>query len=97
MSVQEDVLDLIFGRWRSQTLHAGTKLGVFECVNKEPKLATEIAAELALDPALAYRLNAGARRAWTAARRCRAYILDNGNRRVIARGPSTIFACDDAA
>ena len=56
MSVQEDVLDLIFGRWRSQTLHAGTKLGVFECINKEPKLATEIAAELALDPALAYRL-----------------------------------------
>lgn len=56
MTAQEAVLDLIFGRWRSQTLHAGVKLGVFEVVSKTPKPATEIATELDLDDALAYRL-----------------------------------------
>ena len=56
MTEQESVLDLIFGRWRSQTLHAGVKLGIFEVVGETPKPATEIAAELDLDAALAYRL-----------------------------------------
>jgi hypothetical protein len=56
MTAQEAVLDLIFGRWRSQTLHAGVKLGVFEVVGEMPKPATGIAAELGLDGALAYRL-----------------------------------------
>ncbi len=56
MPAQDDVMDLIFGRWRSQTLHAGTKLGVFEAVGAEAKLAGDIARELALDPALSYRL-----------------------------------------
>ncbi len=56
MTQQEDVLGLIFGRWRSQILHAGTKLGVFECVSDDPKTSAEIAADLELDPALAYRL-----------------------------------------
>ena len=45
MPVQEDVLDLIFGRWRSQTLHAGTKLGVFEYVDENPKPVAAVAAE----------------------------------------------------
>jgi hypothetical protein len=26
----DEVMDLIFGRWRSQTLSAGTELGVFD-------------------------------------------------------------------
>ncbi len=56
MPVQEEVFDLIFGRWRSQVLHAGTKLDVFECVGEAPRPAADIAAELSLDAALAYRL-----------------------------------------
>ena len=30
MSSQEKVLDLIFGRWRSQIVYAGVKLGIFD-------------------------------------------------------------------
>ncbi len=56
MAAQGEVLDLIFGRWRSQTLHAGVKLGVFEVVGEAPKPTTVIAGELSLDYALAYRL-----------------------------------------
>ena len=56
MSQQDDVLDLIFGRWRSQILHAGTKLGIFEYVGDEPRSSEAIAADLDLDSALAYRL-----------------------------------------
>ena len=56
MPVQDDVMDLIFGRWRSQNLHAGTKLNVFECVGAEAKPAAQIATELSLDGELAYRL-----------------------------------------
>ena len=53
---QEIVLDLLYGRWRTQTLFAGVKLGIFEGVEGEPMLAGEIARELNLDPALSYRL-----------------------------------------
>jgi hypothetical protein len=37
MSEHEKTLDIIFGRWKSQILHAGVKLGVFDCVNSVPK------------------------------------------------------------
>lgn len=50
------VLDLIFGRWRSQILHAGVHLDIFDTVGPEPQDAGSIARELGLDPALAYRL-----------------------------------------
>ena len=50
------VLDIIFGRWRSQIAHAGVKLGMFEAVGREPKDAARVAEELKLDPALSYRL-----------------------------------------
>jgi hypothetical protein len=53
---QGKVLDLIFGRWRSQILYAGVKLGIFEVLRPGPKTATVIAHELRLDSALAYRL-----------------------------------------
>jgi len=57
MSDPEDiVLDLLYGRWRSQTLYAGVKLGVFAVVGREPRPSAEIARELNLDPALLYRL-----------------------------------------
>ncbi len=53
---QNIVLDLLYGRWRSQTLYAGVKLGIFEVVASEPKSIVEIANELDLDSALSYRL-----------------------------------------
>ena len=56
MSGYEKTLDIIFGRWRSQILYAGVKLGVFDNVNSVPKNASEIAKELGLDSSLAYRL-----------------------------------------
>ena len=56
MSGNEKTLDIIFGRWRSQILYTGVKLGVFDCVNSVPKNASEIANQLGLDYSLAYRL-----------------------------------------
>ena len=56
MSHQEKVLDLIFGRWRSQVLYAGVKLGIFDALRAGPKTATLIGHELDLDLALGYRL-----------------------------------------
>ena len=53
---QPKVLDLIFGRWRSQILYAGVKLGVFDALRNGPRKATAIAHELGLDPHLTYRL-----------------------------------------
>ena len=53
----DQVMDLIFGRWRSQTLSAGTELGVFDHLNKDrAKKAETLATELDVDPALLYRL-----------------------------------------
>jgi predicted transcriptional regulator len=56
MSIYEKTLDIIFGRWRSQILYAGVKLGVFDYVTSVPKNALDIAKELNLDYTLAYRL-----------------------------------------
>lgn len=53
---QEKVLDLIFGRWRSQILYAGVQLGIFDALRTGPKKANALARELGLDPQLAYRL-----------------------------------------
>jgi hypothetical protein len=55
-TAQDTVLDLFYGRWRSQTLHAGVELGVFEVASAAPTSSARIAEELGLDPALAYRL-----------------------------------------
>lgn len=53
---KEKVLDIIFGRWRSQILYAGVKLGVFDALREGPQQATTVATTLALDPTLSYRL-----------------------------------------
>ena len=53
---QEKVLDIIFGRWRSQILYAGVKLGIFDALRNGPNNARAIAHELGLDPHLTYRL-----------------------------------------
>lgn len=50
------VMELITGRWRSQTLYTGVELGVFEVVEEQPKHAVEIADQLDLDEEKGYRL-----------------------------------------
>ena len=43
----DQVMDLIFGRWRSQTLSAGTELGVFDHLDKrQAKTAETLAGEV---------------------------------------------------
>jgi hypothetical protein len=51
------VMDLIFGRWRSQTLYAGVRLGVFDVLDEaEPLAAGDAAVLLDADATLLYRL-----------------------------------------
>jgi hypothetical protein len=50
------VMDLIFGRWRSQILYAGVKLGVFDALARGPRSAVSVASELDVDAGLLYRL-----------------------------------------
>ena len=55
-SSYEKTLDVIFGRWKSQTLYAGVRLGIFDSVSSDSKEAAQIAKEIGLDDAMAYRL-----------------------------------------
>jgi hypothetical protein len=50
------VIDLIFGRWRSQILYTGVKLGVFDALTNGPKSAVSVATELDVEAGLLYRL-----------------------------------------
>jgi O-methyltransferase domain/Dimerisation domain len=50
------VIDLIFGRWRSQMLYVGVKLGVFDALASGPKNAVSVASALEVDADLLYRL-----------------------------------------
>jgi hypothetical protein len=50
------VIALIFGRWRSQILYAGVKLGVFDALASGPRSAARVARELNVDAGLLYRL-----------------------------------------
>ena len=52
----ELVFDLIFGRWRSQILHAGAALGVFDQLSDKSTSATTVAEAINADPAMLYRL-----------------------------------------
>jgi hypothetical protein len=53
----EQVMDLIVGRWRSQTLYAGAELGVFDHLDRTTaKGAVRLAGEMGVDAALLYRL-----------------------------------------
>jgi hypothetical protein len=56
MSDYEKAVDTILGRWKSQILYSGVKLGIFESVSTVPKHTSEIAQELGLDSSLSYRL-----------------------------------------
>ena len=53
---RQAAMDLIFGRWRSQVLYAGVKLGVFDALAGGTKNASDLADDLSLDPPLTYRL-----------------------------------------
>lgn len=56
-SAPEHVIELIFGRWRSQILYAGTALGVFDHLAAETETdAPALARQVGADPALLYRL-----------------------------------------
>jgi Dimerisation domain len=53
----EKVIDLIYGRWRSQILYAGVELGVFDHVATNcSRQADAVAAEIGADEKLLYRL-----------------------------------------
>lgn len=52
----QSVMDILFGRWRSQILYAGVKLGVFDALRTAPKTADDVASELQLDAPHTYRL-----------------------------------------
>jgi O-methyltransferase domain/Dimerisation domain len=56
-AASDQVMDLIFGRWRSQILSAGTELAVFDRLdNRSAKTADTLAVELGADPLHLYRL-----------------------------------------
>jgi hypothetical protein len=53
----DKIIDLIYGRWRSQILYAGVELGVFDHVaGNRSKQADALAAEIGADEKLLYRL-----------------------------------------
>jgi Dimerisation domain/O-methyltransferase domain len=53
----DEVLDLIYGHWRSRILYAGVELGVFDHVARSgSKQAEAVAAEIGVDQTLLYRL-----------------------------------------
>jgi O-methyltransferase domain/Dimerisation domain len=53
---RQSVMDVLFGRWRSQILYAGVRLGIFDALAAGPRKADHLAAELRLDGSGGYRL-----------------------------------------
>ena len=56
MSEFDKVVDIIFGRWKSQILYTGAKLGVFDYLTTNPKEIDQIAKDLNIDKKMAYRI-----------------------------------------
>lgn len=53
----DHVMDLIFGRWRSQVLYAGAELGVYDHLDAaEAASAAALAPKIGADPGMLYRL-----------------------------------------
>jgi hypothetical protein len=53
----DHVVDLIFGRWRSQILYAGAALDVFAHLSPDKhRMAAGVASEIGTDPTMLYRL-----------------------------------------
>ena len=56
---EAQVLDLLFGSWRSQLLSAGVQLGVFEALGRGPASADQVAGELQGEARRLYRRRKG--------------------------------------
>ena len=56
MSEFDKVVDLIFGRWKSQILYTGAKIGIFDYLTTNPKEIGQIAKDLNLNETMAYRI-----------------------------------------
>lgn len=54
--VRARTMELVFGRWRSQILYAGVRLGLLDAVGQGAASSREVAARRALDPERTYRL-----------------------------------------
>ena len=53
---KEQIMDIIFGRWRNRILYTGVELGIFDILKNTPTSIMDIAGKLELDMALSYRL-----------------------------------------
>ncbi|WP_148687271.1 methyltransferase [Candidatus Nitrosocosmicus hydrocola] len=56
MSEFDNTIDIIFGRWKSQILYAGAKIGIFDYLTEAPKDLHQIAQDLNLNETMAYRI-----------------------------------------
>jgi predicted transcriptional regulator len=56
MSEIDKVVDIIFGRWKSQILYTCAKLGIFDYLTTNPKEIGQIAKDLNLDEKMTYRI-----------------------------------------
>jgi predicted transcriptional regulator len=56
MSEIDKVVDILFGRWKSQILYTCAKLGIFDYLTTNPKEIGQIAKDLNLDEKMTYRI-----------------------------------------
>ena len=56
MSEFDKTMDIIFGRWKSQILYTGAKIGIFDYLTTNPKEIGQIAKDLDLNETMAYRI-----------------------------------------
>jgi hypothetical protein len=56
MSEFDKTIDIVFGRWKSQILYTGAKLGIFDYLTTNPKEISQIAKDLNLNETIAYRI-----------------------------------------
>jgi len=94
----EQVIDLIFGRWRSQILAAGTELGIFDRLNRTaPQTASSLAASMGVDSALLYRLLRAQASLGLLVEDPSGGFRADGQGRPAARGASAFFGGHDPA
>src|SRR3981081_3556224 len=94
----DQVMDLIFGRWRSQTLSAGTELGIFDNLDREtPKKPDRLAAELGLDPTPLHPPLRAPGSHWSASRGCIARLHSHGYGRSATQCASPVTQAYGAA
>ena len=56
MSEFDKATDTILGRWKSQILYTGAKIGIFDYLTTNPKDTCQIAQDLNLNDTMAYRI-----------------------------------------